>query len=469
MKEINFIRILMAFAVVCISQSCQKDDGGPVISENEEFSAGENFTTFDFSENAFGVQARGLSHDESNLFVSGNSLFRNNWVQAPASVESLDGLGPVYNAISCGSCHFKDGRAAPPEEFSVQRSGLLFRLSIDGVDRHGGPVPHPVYGGQFQDRSLPGVRPEVNIEIKHQIIEGSYPDGIGYQLQKPEYIVKEQFYNQIIEPYYISPRIAPQLAGMGLLESIPREDILELADPEDMNSDGISGKPNMVYDVVENNLVLGRFGWKANQPGIRQQNAGAFNGDLGLTSNLFPDDDFTDSQAAEYEPIINGGQPEISDMQLDRITLYIQALSVPARRNTDTKNYANGKVLFERINCSACHHNRFVTCTGNTLKVLDGQEIFPYTDLLLHNMGPDLADHRSDYQANGLEWKTPPLWGIGLIPTVNGHTRLLHDGRARNIEEAILWHDGEAEESKLQFMQLSKEERDDLIFFVNSL
>lgn len=430
---------------------------------------GENLTTFVGGENAFGTQAMNLSREDSRLFVAGNSLFRSNWITAPASVTSLDGLGPLFNAISCGSCHFKDGRAAPPDEFAVQKPGLLFRLSTDGTNAFGEPNPHRVYGGQLQDRSLQSAEPEAKVNIQYEIIQGQYPDGSLYSLRKPIYSFSDWTYGDIESNFDFSPRIATQLVGLGLLEAISEEDILANEDVADSNNDGISGKANRVYDAELQNLVLGRFGWKANQPNIRQQNAGAFGGDMGLTTSLFPKDDWTDTQEEKYPDIINGGEPEVSDEQLYRISLYVQTLSVPAARNIDSQEYVLGKKLFDQVNCNGCHKARFTTGTGNELSVLDDQVISPYTDLLLHDMGSDLADGRPDFLANGREWRTPPLWGVGLIPSVNDHSRYLHDGRARNIEEAILWHAGEAKQSIDRFKMLSEEERQALIFFVNSI
>lgn len=435
----------------------------------DEYAGGINLTTFVGGENVFGVQADNLTRDESRLFVAGNALFRSNWISAPASVTSLDGLGPLFNAISCGSCHFKDGRAAPPDEFSIEKPGLLYRLSVPGTNSFGEPNPHPIYGGQLQDRALPTAAPEAKVNISYEYIDGEYPDGTPYTLRKPLYSFSDWAYGNVEDGFEFSPRIANQLVGLGLLEAIPESDILALQDVNDANNDGISGKANMVYDVASNQLTLGRFGWKANQPSVRQQNAGAFAGDMGLTSSLFSNDDWTATQEDKFPNLINGGEPEVNDEQLFRITLYVQTLSVPAGRNLDSQQYVLGKKLFDQVSCNSCHTPRFKTRSGNELKVLDNQTISPYTDLLLHDMGPGLADERSDFLANGREWRTAPLWGIGLIPAVNDHTRYLHDGRARSIEEAILWHGGEAEKSKEEFKMLSAEEREALMFFVKSI
>lgn len=461
--------------LICLAlflfNACVPDDSDltPVPVFDTELSGGENFTTYVNGENAFGIQGNALTTDESRFFVSGNSLFRSNWVIAPASVSSLDGIGPLFNAISCGSCHFKDGRAAPKGTTAIDRPGLLFRLSIDGETTNGDPMSHPVYGAQLQDGSNPGILHEAIVDIEYEEIIDAFLDGSEYVLQAPNYIFSDLGFGPIDASVYRSPRIAPQLAGLGLLEAIKEDDILALEDMGDADNDGISGKANYVYEEITDSQVLGRFGWKAGQPSILQQNAAAFNGDMGLTSTIYPQDDFTDYQIDQYPDLLDGGSPEVSDQQLDRVTTYVSALSVPARRNVQSPLYNKGKELFEQISCSSCHHPSYTTGSGNKIASLDNQLIYPYTDMLLHDMGPGLADNRSEFLADGQEWRTPPLWGIGMIRVVNGHTQLLHDGRAGSIEEAILWHGGEAQLSKIGYTELTKEERDALLFFVESL
>lgn len=437
--------------------------------EAEKRSGGVNFTSNNFSKDAFGVQGNSLTRTESRFFQSGNELFRTNWVEAKASVESLDGLGPIFNASSCGSCHFKDGRGAPPDEPNGTRFGLLWRLNNGQKNSDGSPAPHPIYGGQIQDLALPKIKAEATVSITYDTITGFYADGASYQLFKPNYALEDLGYGSIDETYKLSPRIASQIAGIGLLEHIPEASILANEDVNDEDGDGISGKANYVWNVLEQKKTLGRFGWKANQPTIRQQSAAAFNGDMGLTSSLFPTDEFTEAQVLANPPKKNGGTPEISDKQLDRITLYVQTLAIPAKRNVDEPEYLKGRSLFYEIGCESCHRASFKTGIDAEIASLDNQTIYPYTDLLLHDMGKGLADDAPDNLATGSEWRTAPLWGIGLIKTVNKHTRLLHDGRARNIEQAILWHGGEAETSQRKFTRLTLEERDALVFYIESL
>lgn len=462
----GFYLLLMVLLISCASDEGSGKDM-PTQPETPEVvntkSGGEHFTTTDFGENTFGQQGSHLTREESRSFVFGNSLFRRNWVEAPASVTSLDGLGPLFNARSCGGCHFKDGRAAPFDEFAVRKPGILWRISVNGNQ------PHPMYGSQIQDFSLQKIKAEGNVETTYETVRGTYADGTPYELLKPVIELKNLGYGEIQEKFALSTRIAPHLAGLGLLEAIPQAEIMTLADEFDQNNDGISGKIRFVKDRATNTQAIGRFGWKNEQPNISQQSAAAFAGDMGLTTNLFPNTDFTDAQKKIYPNVIQGGYPEVTDFQLKEMVIYLQALSVPAKRNTETKEYLQGQKLFRNIGCNSCHVEKYTTKSGNNIPSLDNQTIFPFTDLLLHDMGEGLADMDAGFNAEfRKEWRTPPLWGIGLIPNVNKHTRLLHDGRARNVEEAILWHGGEAEQANNQFKQLTKKERENLIFFVNN-
>jgi CxxC motif-containing protein (DUF1111 family) len=242
----------------------------------------------------------------------------------------------------------------------------------------------------------------------------------------------------------------------------------EVAGPDDTDGDGISGRVNHVWDVEHREVRVGRFGWKANQPSLRQQNAGAFRGDIGITSDLFPEEDCPPAQA-ECRAAPSGGAPELDAWKLEQVTFYTRMLAVPARRDVDHPEVLRGRRLFRELRCASCHVPRHETGTMPDAPELSGQTVFPYTDLLLHDMGPELADDRPDFEATGREWRTPPLWGLGLVRTVNRHTRFLHDGRARSLEEAILWHGGEAEHSRERFRDLSAPERAALLRFLESL
>ena len=309
---------------------------------------------------------------------------------------------------------------------------------------------------------------EGRIVIDYVEMPGVYPDGTPFSLRQPVYRIEGLAFGALHPDVMISPRVAPATIGMGLLEAIPETNILALSDPDDANSDGVSGRSNYVQDIKTGQLALGRFGWKANQPTVEQQAASAFLGDIGITSSYFPNENCpTGQEACRQAP--DGGTPEVPDERLEKVTIYIQTVAVPAMRDVDDEQVQQGARLFVRTQCAACHTPRHKTADTHPLEPLRNQVIFPYTDLLLHDMGDGLADHRPDGQASGTEWRTPPLWGIGLVETVNGHTMFLHDGRARGLEEAILWHGGEAEESRQQFMALTEDERNALIRFLGSI
>jgi CxxC motif-containing protein (DUF1111 family) len=461
-------KTILITLVAIIILSCSKDDGyvSQNLNSNEQFSGGET-TTFDFSSNAFSLQAPNISTSQGLDFFIGNSLFNQNWVTAPASTTARDGLGPLFNARSCSGCHGDDGRGRPPYNVNELSHGLLLRLSINGSTSNGGTVNDVNYGGQLQDQSIQNIDTEAAFEITYQDINGQYADGTSYTLQKPIYHITDLMYGSISDDINISPRVANQMIGLGLLEAIDETTILGFSDELDSDNDGISGRPNYVWDVATSSTVLGRFGWKANQPNLQQQVAGAFSGDIGITSTLFPEENCPPGVDCDHLP--NGGSPEITDENLSHVTLYSSILGVPARRNWDASEVQEGKALFNQINCNSCHIAEITTGIHPTIDALSNQTIRPYTDMLLHDMGDSLSDNRTDFLAAGNEWRTPPLWGIGLIETVNGHTRLLHDGRARNIEEAILWHSGEAAVSKLAFTQLNSIEREKIITFLNTL
>ena len=416
--------------------------------------------------NAFELSARNLSSEERRTFEVGDSFFNQNWVTAPASTDARDGLGPTFNALSCSSCHAHDGRGKPPDHDDDPERGLLLRLSVRALD--GSLAGDPVYGGQLQDRAVLGTPAEGAIRIRYEEVPGAYPDGEPYSLRAPSYSVADLAFGPLADGVLVSPRVAPAVFGMGLLEAISEEDVLAAADPDDADGDGVSGRPNRVWDVRAGRESLGRFGWKANQPTVEQQTAGAFHGDIGITSTLFPDENCPPAQSACADAP-NGGNPEVPDERLAKVVFYTQTLAVPAMRNVDSPVVAEGARLFADAGCAACHSPRHVTGETHTVLPLRGQTIFPYTDLLLHDMGDGLADGRPDGLATGNEWRTPPLWGIGLVRVVNGHTMFLHDGRARSIEEAVLWHGGEAQASRDAFTLLSREERASLIAFLESL
>jgi CxxC motif-containing protein (DUF1111 family) len=429
---------------------------------------GGQTTIFNQTANAFSQPAPGLERQQQLFFFVGNSFFNQNWVAAPASTQARDGLGPLFNSRSCAGCHFKDGRGRPPETPGEAPTGFLIRLSIPERDLRGAYLPDPNYGGQFQDQSILGGQGEGDFQVIYEEIPGTFADGSPYRLRRPRYELTALQYGDLHPEVMFSPRVANQMIGLGLLEAIPEDHLLALADPNDRDGDGVSGRPNYVWDYHNGRQALGRFGWKANQPHLLQQVSAAFAGDMGISTTLFPGPHCSPAQAFCAD-LPNGGQPEISDDDLLKVVLYSSVLAVPAQRNADDPQVRWGQELFTTAKCSACHVPRQETGLHPTIPSLSYQVIYPYTDLLLHDMGPDLADGRPDFEANGQEWRTPPLWGIGLFQTVNGHTTYLHDGRARNLEEAILWHGGEALAAQQAFLQMTAEERAALLAFLKSL
>jgi CxxC motif-containing protein (DUF1111 family) len=441
----SFAFFLALAAVGCGSDERISTQGG---RDPDRALLGGDTTVFDDSKNAFGSPAKNASEEHRDRFVVGNSFFKQNWVTAPASTEARDGLGPLFNARSCSSCHLNDGRGRPPEP-GEDLIGLLFRFTNS-----------PTYGGQLQPYGVLDVPGEGVPQIAYEPVPGAYADG-NFELLHPSYGFEGLTYGPLEAGTLISPRVAPQIIGLGLLEAVPEATLVALADPDDVDGDGISGRVSYLDGAV------GRFGWKANQPDVRQQTAGAFLGDMGITSSLHETNDCT-AVELECAAALNGGAPEIEEPRLADVVLYTRILAVPARRDLDDAQVLRGEDLFDSLGCASCHTKELKTAASD-LPELANQTIRPFTDLLLHDMGPELADNRPDNDASGVEWRTPPLWGIGLIHTVNGHTRFLHDGRARNVEEAVLFHGGEANAAKEAFVAASASDREALLRFLGSL
>ena len=446
----------------CDSESPVAVESTPVFLTSD-LSGGET-TIFDASSHAFSIPAPNLSDAALAKHLEGDVEFEAVFVTAPAVVNP--GLGPIYNNVSCINCHSRDGRGRPPgaDEGLVS---LLFRLSLPKAeDSIAGkpPTPVPGFGTQLNNRAIVEAHPEGKVKIEYTEQPLTTADGTRVHLRHPNYTVTEA-YQPLPENVEVSPRVAPAVFGLGLLEAIPENAILAYADEADIDGDGISGKPNYVWDVVAKRYTLGRFGWKANQPTLLQQVAAAYNDDMGITTSLFS----TENSAGQSQLTEHSVTPEVSDEILEVVTFYVQTLAVPARRDVDNPQVKHGEQLFAEAQCASCHVPTLRTGVLAGVPSVSNQTIHPYTDLLLHDMGPDLADNRPDFHASGREWRTPPLWGIGLVKRVNGHTNFLHDGRARDLMEAILWHGGEAKASRQAVEQMSKAERDALIAFLESL
>lgn len=414
-------------------------------------------------------------------FRAGNGLFRKNWVAAPASTLASDGLGPLYNSRTCQDCHLKDGRGHPPAAGEKSLSLLLHlsvpaRTSRQGIQDYLSTLPEPTYGSQLQTRAAPGKTAEGDLALTFADLPVIFADGTIVTLRAPTYTVTDAAYGPISPDLMLSPRVAPQMIGLGLLEAIPAADILALADEDDVNGDGISGRANIVWSPEQDAPMLGRFGLKAGTPTIRHQSAVALSTDMGLSSTLFPypSGDCTANQQ-DCRDALNGENTglrdgrEVDDLSLDIITYYSRNLAVPARRNVDAPAVLAGKKVFYSLGCQSCHRPKFVTNRLINQPEQSFQLIWPYTDMLLHDMGDGLADNRPEARATGREWRTPPLWGIGLTQTISGQTSFLHDGRARNLTEAILWHGGEGAASRAAFIALPKPDRETLVQYLESL
>ncbi|HEV2695920.1 MAG TPA: di-heme oxidoredictase family protein [Verrucomicrobiae bacterium] len=433
---------------------------------NADFSGGDT-TAFDSTRNAFSLAARNLLPEHRTAYTMGSFFFDESWLAASVTPSDRDGLGPMFVARSCIACHIRNGRGRAPDSF-LPTDSMVVRISIPGACEHGGPKPEPTYGLQLQTHALPGCKPEAQVLGSYRIIRGSYGDGEAYYLRQPTFRLSNLGYGPFQTNATISPLVAPAIIGLGLLEAVPEKTLRERELANRQRTDGISGHVNMVWDATAGKIVVGRFGWKAEQPSVSQQVASAFNGDMGLTTTICPQENNTEAEDV-LTNALSGGSPEVSDEVFDATVLFSRLIAVPSRRDSTNETVLRGEQLFHELDCAVCHTPTMQTGDAPGFPELSRQTIRPYTDLLVHDMGPDLSDHRRVYQADGSEWRTPPLWGGGLIETVNTHNNLLHDGRARGFAEAILWHGGEAEHSKQQFRLLPKPDRDALVQFLQSL
>ncbi len=450
----------------------------------EARSAGAGSSLKYVNRNAFSNPQMNLSFEQEQDFKLGNGIFRKLWVSSPSSTRASDGLGPLYNARSCQRCHVKDGRGQPPANNQVDAVSMFLRLSVPPLtetDRRALAekrllrIPEPTYGGQLQNFALPGIPPEGRMVIDYVEQPVRLADGTTISLRQPNYSIADLGYGPLHPEAMVSPRVAPPMIGLGMVEAIHPGDILAWADPEDRNGDGISGKPSWVGFDESGEPVLGRFGWKASTPNLLAQSADAFAGDIGISTalNANPYGDCTEAQTlcrnAPHGEQADLGASEAPDPLLDLVAFYSGNLGVPARRHVGDPQVLAGKALFYEAGCVACHRPKYVTRRDAADKQHAFQLIWPYSDFLLHDMGEGLADGRPVGDASGREWRTAPLWGIGLTETVSGHTFFLHDGRARSLLEAILWHGGEAEASRDAVVAMTEEERDALLAFLKSL
>ena len=435
-----------------------------------------------------------ITASRKGSFFIGNAFFRQPWVVAPASTDSRDGLGALFNVAACQSCHIKDGRGHAPMSSEDDADSLLIRLAMPATtdeqrqklkDSLIEKVVHPIYGGQLQDRGIQGVPAEARIAVQWTDKPITFADGHIETLRAPTFNLTKPGYGAFDDELMVSPRIALPMIGLGLLEQIPDETIKKQA----INTNGdISGKFNWVMDPQTGKVALGRFGWKAGQTKLITQNQSAFNEDMGLTSNIRPHESCMPTQTACIDAATGAddqgnGKPavEVNDEVAKFVEFYTRNLAVPHRRNANDKLVLTGKKRFYDMGCQSCHTPRYqLPKTDDDHLEQHGQVIYPYTDLLLHDMGDDLADRtiagklpskdlQVEFLANSYEWRTPALWGIGLAQTVDPQATFLHDGRARTLMEAVLWHGGEAEKQKQKVLTLDKQGRTELNAFLKSL
>lgn len=494
-NKINIVSL--AIALVLASPAAAEmtaEERATILAPTTDFSAAELHenlpgglatNTRRFDREAFSQPSQNMSFEARGDFFIGNGFFKRLWVTAPSSTTSADGLGPLYNARACQRCHLKDGRGHPPANNDDNAVSMFLRVSIPPAtdeqrqaiaDHLINIVPEPTYGGQLQDIAIPGHAAEGRMVIEYTDEELTFADGEPVTLRKPTYRFADPGYGPLREDALFSPRIASPMIGLGLLEAIAEEDIVAAADPDDVDGDGISGVPKYIWSRAQERVMLARFGWKLGNPTIEDQSSDAMAGDIGISNPLFPahGGDCTINQPTCLEAPAGvggpGGDLEASAEVMDKIFIYSRHLAVPARRQVDDPLVLRGKELFYQANCTSCHTPKHATRNDEDVDpALRGQLIWPYTDLLLHDMGEGLADGRPEGTATGSEWRTAPLWGIGMTEKVNGHTFFLHDGRARNLTEAILWHGGEAMKARETFRTMDKPDREALIAFLKSL
>ncbi|WP_423340529.1 di-heme oxidoredictase family protein [Rhizobium sp. HT1-10] len=463
-----------------------------VTRPTSDFSKAETYETMESGAgtSTAAVNSQAFSQPPTNLdpkrgldFHLGNALFRQLWVTSPSSTQATDGLGPLFNARSCQSCHINDGRGHPPD--TAGRAATMFlrlarpprtpaeRQQVD--DAQVVNFPDATYGTQLQDSAVPGLAGEGQVAVTYSKRTVTLAGGETVSLRQPRFAATDLAYGPLEPDTTLSARVAPAMLGLGLIEAIPDADILANADPEDRNHDGIAGKAAIVRDHRTGQLALGRFGWKAQNATVRDQSSAALAGDIGISNPDRPNayGDCTEKET-QCLAMPNGvqkrlGPTEAPEAVMELMTFYSENLAVPARRDVSDPTVLHGKAMFYQSGCIACHTPKFVTRSDAGTEAQSFQLIWPYSDFLLHDMGAGLGDGQAVGLAGGQDWRTPPLWGIGLTKTVSGHTFFLHDGRARNLTEAVLWHGGEATKARDAFASLSKDDRQALITFVESL
>ena len=428
---------------------------------------------------AFRNHLPGLSAEQKLDFTVGKGFFKRIWVSAPASTQAADGLGPLYNARSCIACHPNNGRGKPPENNTEKAKSMVLKIDIPAQTKaqqgllakyETNNIPEPVYGLQLQNFAVAGHESESELKVSYREVPVTLSDGEVVMLRKPVYQVNNLSYGKLHPDTRFSPRVAPQLIGLGLLDAIDEQELIALVDEEDRDGNGISGKLNRVWSREYAKVMPGRFGYKSGSPSVNEQSQSAFFTDIGISTPLYPEG-YGDCMTAQRDCIAapDGNSPQFDNLEAPRqvtelVDFYVSNIAPPPQRNREHEDVKAGRALFEQIGCSGCHVPTFDVTHNNRR-----QQIHPYTDLLLHDMGEGLADHRPEGLASGSEWRTAPLWGIGLSPAVSGHSYYLHDGRARSLMEAILWHGGEAQKQRDAVVALDKRQRAQLLKFIESI
>lgn len=456
---------IVLFSVVSLFlfsySGCEKEQFSEASSTSSHLLSGGATTSFVSDTTAYMQPLANLSKKELKRHKEGEALFRKIFTPDPDG----SGLGPLFNQASCFSCHIGNGRGSIPQSEIDNFSGLLMRMSIFGVGEHGEPKGVPGYGTQLQTNAIAGCQAEGQMKYTFEHFYVTYPDGEKVLMHRPSRSVLNP-YQPLPEGVMYSIRQAPPIFGLGLLEALSDKEILSRYEEKDENSDNITGRPNYVWDIYSGKNSLGKFGWKNSTPSVSQQSAEAFHQDMGITSSFFFPHKNGIGQSNYVSTEIH--KPDIDSAEVELVSFYLKTLAPPAPRNQDDPIVQRGKKLFNDINCSGCHTPQMRT-GDYSIAALSHQTIYPYSDLLLHEMGEELADSRPDFEASTNEWKTTPLWGIGLAKHINPNARFLHDGRAATLEESILWHGGESYWVTVAFKNLSREDRQAIIKFMESL
>ena len=484
----HFLVIVACFLLLACSDNVPEFD-------QREAKPGGDMTLKRLSTRSYIYPGAGVTSMQKLNFWTGFSLFRDPWVIAPSSTRGRDGLGPLFNTRACITCHDSGSRGLMTDVEDKVSSALVIKLgtiddneNLEQASSLATSNIDPNYGDQIQPRALlvkyknltETLKGEAVVKLSYQKMTGKFSDGTDYELMKPSYQLAQLGYGDLAPQIGLSPRFSPNIFGMGLLDAISNDDLIAHEDIFDSDNNGISAKYNRVVNIQTGATELGRFGLKAKHPNLRQQIAAAFRNDIGITSSLFRNESCTNEQINCKQAAILGAHPngikgdsqstlEINDKLLSLVVSFNRFLGVPPARNLDNAKTLEGRKTFYQLGCQHCHTPSYQTDENYPVTELAQQTIWPYTDLALHDMGPALADNVIEDDANGQEWRTPPLWGIGMQRKVIGQQRFLHDGRARSIEEAILWHGGEAAYSQDKFLKLNKNERQALVQFLRSI